>query len=338
MSDQTYLIFEHRQARYGLPVGAVHRMLWLPALSPIEELPAYIAGVFNLRGRVLPVIDLCLRFGHASAPYDLDDRVIVINGAAGQVGIIANQLQQVLALAPAAITPASDYQGSGGAARFVFGQAQLDDGLVMLLDAAALINSAPAQDDDLALPTLSAQQLAHLYGELSPSALALLHSRTASLAQVPPDAVSAELQTYAVLRLDSELFALALAQVREFTHLRGCVPVPCCPAHIAGHMNLRGDILTLVDLRPVLGMARLEAPKEVVVVRLGTLRFGLAVTEIVDIASLGSADISDLPLAAQATGQAFCLGCASIGGVNMGILDLEKMLSERRLQVAEQVA
>src|SRR5665647_2867557 len=75
--DQTYLIFGHRGARYGLDVRAVRELVWLPELSPIEELPPYIAGVFNLRGQVVPVMDLGLRFGHARKPFLTSDRIIV---------------------------------------------------------------------------------------------------------------------------------------------------------------------------------------------------------------------------------------------------------------------
>src|SRR5450759_2190437 len=117
--DQTYLTFGHRGARYGFDVRAVREIVWLPALSPIEELPPYIAGVFNLRGRVVPAMDLGLRFGHTREPYVPGDRVIVIDGDAGRVGIIANELHDVLALAQAAIEDVRSYQGAGGEAQFV---------------------------------------------------------------------------------------------------------------------------------------------------------------------------------------------------------------------------
>ena len=56
----------------------------------------------------------------------------------------------------------------------------------------------------------------------------------------------------AVTRVGSEYLGFELAMVREFTTTRQVTPVPCCPPHIAGQMNLRGDIVTLVDLRPVM--------------------------------------------------------------------------------------
>ena len=336
--DLTYLVFSHRAARYGLAVRSVRGIVWLPELSPIEELPPYVAGVFSLHGRVVPVMDLCRRFGHAREPYCLGDRVIVIDGNAGCVGVIANELHEVVELAPAAIHPASDYQGAGGVAQFVFGEARLDGGLVMLLDAAALLRSAPP--DETLTPDVaanSAEQLLDLYGDLAPEDAEAFRQRTRRLAEIPAAEAPAGLEAYAVVRLAGELFGLRLDVVREFSRLRGMAPVPCCPPHIVGNMNLRGDILTLVDLRPVLGMTTEGALTEVVVVRAGDLCFGLSVTEIVEVVRLAPTDVAAVPVASERAGRAHCSGVATVGGLAVGILDLERMLAARALQVAEQV-
>ena len=145
MMDQTYLIFGHRGARYGLDVRAVREIVWLPELAPIEELPPYITGVFNLRGRVVPVMDLGLRFGHARAPYLTSDRIIVIDSGEARVGVVANELHDVSAIPQAAIEDVRSYQGAGGHAQFVCGEAKLDEGLAMLLDVDALLRSAPPE-------------------------------------------------------------------------------------------------------------------------------------------------------------------------------------------------
>jgi purine-binding chemotaxis protein CheW len=336
--DQTYLIFGHRGARYALPVSAVREIVWIPALSPIEELPPHIAGVFNLRGRVVPVMDLGLRFGHARQAYRTSDRVIVIEGRAGRVGLVANELHDVLAIAPEAIDDANNYQGAGGRAQFVLGEAKLDNGLAMLLDLAALLQSSPP-DGSLApdLPARSAQQPLPLFGELPAEDAQLLRSRAHALAAVATADARAGMQSYAVIRLDQEWFGLELDAVREFSHLRGLTPVPCCPPHIAGNMNLRGDILTLVDLRPALGMAAAGALHEVVVVRAGELSFGMPASEVVDVVQFAAADIAAVPVASDRAGKQYCKGVATVGGHAVGILDLEKILAARELQVAETV-
>ncbi|TSA00544.1 MAG: purine-binding chemotaxis protein CheW [Rhodocyclaceae bacterium] len=336
--DQTYLIFSHRAARFALPVRAVREIVWLPAISLIEELPSYIVGVFNLRGRVVPVMDLGLRFGHAREPYCLADRVIVIASGETRVGIIANELHEVLAIAPASIEEVGSYQGAGGHAQFVTGEAKLDDGLAMLLDVDALLRSAP---DEAALaaeaPPGSVDDLAHLFANLSKEDAETLHSRTQVLAAVQESDDRGGLQAYATIRLDRELFGLGLDEVREFSHLRGVTPVPCCPPHIVGNMNLRGDILTLADLRPMLGMATGGAMNEVVVVRIGELLLGLPVTEVVDVVHLAVADIAATPVASDSAGKAYCKGVATVGGEAVGILDLQQILAARELQVAEYV-
>ena len=338
MDQKTYLIFGYRGARYGLDAGAVREIVWLPELSPIEELPPYIAGVFNLRGRVVPVMDLGLRFGHAHEPYLKTDRVIVIDRGVARVGIIANELYNVLAIQQSAIENADSYQGAGGHAQFVQGEAKLDDGLAMLLDVEALLNSAPAAEAlSIDVTPGSAEELLRLFGKLSAEDADTFRNRAHSLAQVYESGERSGLEAFAVIRLDSELFALELEVVREFAHLRGITPLPCCPPHIAGNMNLRGDILTLADIRPALGMAIDGAMNEVVVVRSGELSFGLPASEIVDVIQLASADIVAVPVASDRAGKDYCKGVATVDGQAIGILDLEKILAARELQVAEQV-
>ncbi|MFY9327565.1 MAG: chemotaxis protein CheW [Georgfuchsia sp.] len=336
--DQTYLIFGHRGARYGLNARVVREIAWLPELSPIEELPPYIAGVFNLRGRVVPVMDLGLRFGHAHEPYLINDRVIVIDNEDARVGVIANELYDVLTIEQSAIENADSYQGAGGHVQFVQAEAKLDDGLAMLLDVAALLHSAPPEEalsPDVAPG--SAEELLRLFGKLSAEDADTFRSRARSLAQAYETGERSGVEAFAVIRLDNELFGLGLDVVREFAHLRGVTPVPCCPPHIAGNMNLRGDILTLADMRPALGMAIDGAMNEVVVVRSGDLRFGVPASEIVDVIHLVPADIAAIPVASDCAGKDYCKGVATVDGRAIGILDLEKVIAARELQVAEQV-
>jgi len=252
--------------------------------------------------------------------------------------VVANELHDVSAIPQAAIEDVRSNQGAGGHTQFVLGEAKLDEGLVMLLDIDALLRSAPSEEA-LAVhaPPGSTEELLPLFGKLSKEEAELFRSRAHSLAQVQETGARAGLEAYAVIKIDGELFALGLDVVREFAHLRSIVPVPCCPPHILGNMNLRGDILTLVDIRPALGLAITGAMNEVVVVRIGELRLGLPATEIADVVHLASSDITAVPVSSDRAGKAYCKGVATVGGQAIGILDFEKMLAARELQVAEQV-
>jgi purine-binding chemotaxis protein CheW len=77
--------------------------------------------------------------------------------------------------------------------------------------------------------------------------------------------------------------------VREFTDLQRIIPVPCCPDYIVGDLNLRGDILTVVDIRQALQMPVVEAAPtaKVMVVPLGDSLVGVLVDQVFDVFDLG---------------------------------------------------
>ncbi len=334
--DSTYLVFGHRGGRYALAARAVREIVWLPELSPIEELPAHFVGVFNLRGKVVPVMDLALRFGHAREGYRLSDCVVVIETEAARVGIVVNELYDVAAIPPAAIDGVAGYQSLGARAQFVCGEAKVGDSIVMLLDENALLQSAPPEDV-VALAEPEVVQEASAGAPTSAEDAQVLRARAQSLARETQVEERAGLAAYAVIGLGGELFGLPVEVVSEFAHLKSVSPVPCCPPHIIGSMNLRGDLLTLVDIRPALGMPVLGAMNQVIVLRLGELILGVPAAEIVDVIILGQADIAAVPVASDGADKAYCKGVATIGARAISILDVDKILAGRELHVTEQV-
>lgn len=332
--DPTYLVFGFRGARYGVDVRAVREIVWLPALSPIEELPPYVVGVFNLRGRVVPVMDLGLRFGHARERYQPSDHVVVIEAEGARVGIVAGELHDVAQIAHAAIDDVECYQGAGGHAQFVSGEARLDAQLVMLLEVEALLHGVPPEDA-LALPDSEPETPASSFEPASAEEGQVLRERAERLARVQDSDERVGLQAYAVIGLDGELFGLGVGAVREFTHLRNVAPVPCCPPHIVGNMNLRGDVLTLVDIRPLLGIPIEGKAGEVAVLRSGELSLGVPAAQIVDVIYLAPGDIGALPVGSGGASGNYCMGVAAIGNRTVSLLDVEKLLAARELRVEE---
>src|SRR4051812_19209892 len=105
MTD-SYLVFGLRESRYAISVALVREIVWLPELAQVDELPPDVAGVFDLRGSVVPVVDLLARFGRARAPLRTTDQVIVLGTAAARVGVIANELHDVADIPAASIADA----------------------------------------------------------------------------------------------------------------------------------------------------------------------------------------------------------------------------------------
>jgi len=331
--DKTYLLFAYRGAHYALESDAVREMVWLPELSPLEEVPPKVVGAFNLRGQVIPVLDLALCFGHPPSPPGVSDAVIIITAGGIPLGIVAHELLDTTPIAAAAIEDARHFQEVLGApAHFVAGVARLAQGLAMVLDLRALLEYAPEQPalvtDEAAGPGFMPRTAQD--GEV-------FRERAHAIAHAPDDDGRTHTAVFAVVRLDSELFAVAMDVVREFTHLRNAWPVPCCPQHIVGNVNLRGDILTVVDLRPILGLATPESLGEVVVIRAGPILMGMAASEVVDVVHLDPASISPLPRADDGADRPYCRGVARLDEQAFSIIDIEGILAARVLHVAEEV-
>ncbi len=72
METTSFLIFRLRDSRYAVETSSVCEIVPLLEIIPLEETPAYVVGVINLRGRIVPVADLNLRFGHPAQRFRLE--------------------------------------------------------------------------------------------------------------------------------------------------------------------------------------------------------------------------------------------------------------------------
>ncbi len=319
--EQTFLVVGYRSARYAVDALAVREVIWLPELAPIEELPPFICGVFNLRGQVVPVMDLGLRFSHGRSPRRLQDRVVVIEEGRHCLGILVNELHDVVSVPSAAIEPAGHFQLPGGETRFLRGAVKLEDALLMLLDIAVLLHEAA----DLELPDIDSADLSTTPTQGEDDEI--FRTRARLLAQVPGQKEHAAQLVYALIRLDGELFGLDVGVVGEFVHLRGLTPIPCSPAHVAGHMNLRGHILTLIDIRPVLGLGAALAAPQVVVLKIGAIEFAVLAEAIEDVVSFSPANIAraaDAPAEGSAN---LCHGVLTLAGRVASLIDSSRLLA-----------
>src|SRR5205814_10252811 len=110
---------------------------------------------------------------------------------------------------------------------------------------------------------------------------AVFQERARTLSQPMEAQDYAGLRPLAVTRLGPEVFGFPLDVVTEFAAVGSVTRVPCCPPHILGQMNLRGDILTLIDIRSALQVPNgASIAKETVVVQSGDMLVGINVDEV----------------------------------------------------------
>ena len=305
----------------------------------LEETPRYILGVVNLRGQLVPVMDLNLRFGRASQRCRLEDCVVVLERAGSAVGIVVNEVLNVRDIAPEAVETAPSY-GAEAPTEFPFlmGLAKSGEQVLMLLHLENLLTLAPGLKEgidagEIVLPVMTDA----FCTDATPEEREVFRERARSLAQPPESQEKARLPALAVVRLGTEFFGIELQAIREFIELRSVTPVPCCPEHIVGQMNLRGDLITVIDIAGALGLPpkRGQAGRNVVVLNSAELGAGVLVDEVLDVLSLRAEDVTPSHATAHASGQEYLRGTAPYGSRMLSLLDLPALLMQDSLQVNE---
>lgn len=127
------VVFIVAKEYYGLDIAVVKEVITLRPITAIPRTPAFVEGVTNLRGKVLPVIDLRKRFGLPIGEVTKHSRIVVVEINDTMVGMLVDAVSKVLTVPEGAIEPPSPLVTTVDSA-FITGIAKVDDLLIILLD------------------------------------------------------------------------------------------------------------------------------------------------------------------------------------------------------------
>jgi purine-binding chemotaxis protein CheW len=132
-TNSQFLTFTLDKEEYGIEILRVQEIKGYSAITPIPNTPPHVKGVLNLRGTVVPVIDLRLRFGLPAADYTQFTVIIVVNVGTKIVGLLVDAVSDVLDIDESQREATPDL-GSGVDTSFLTGLARSNDRLIVLLD------------------------------------------------------------------------------------------------------------------------------------------------------------------------------------------------------------
>jgi len=150
-TDQ-YLTFTLADEDYGVDILRVQEIRGWEPVTRIPNAPAYVKGVLNLRGAIVPVFDLRQRFGMPMQAYSKDTVVIVLRvmnrgGGMRNMGVVVDAVSDVLNARASEIRGTPDF-GVGVSTEYISGLATAADKMIMLLDVDRLLNEDLEQDRD----------------------------------------------------------------------------------------------------------------------------------------------------------------------------------------------
>jgi len=124
---------------FGVRIGAVREIVRVPEITAVPNAPDTIEGVINLRGKIIPVMDLRKRFGQAAVQPDKRNRILVVELEKKLVGLIVNSASEVLKIPPSEVeAPGAVFADTESS--YVTGVGKLKGRLIILLDIAKLLH------------------------------------------------------------------------------------------------------------------------------------------------------------------------------------------------------
>ena len=146
MADEDqYLTFRLNEQNYGIPILEVQEIKGWDEVTPIPNSPVYIRGVLNLRGTIVPIIDLRLRFGLQERDYDDFTVIIIVNIRDRLAGLVVDSVSDVINASEEQHCEAPEFEGQINR-KYLQGLVQVDDKLLILLNIDQL-----AELDDIGL-------------------------------------------------------------------------------------------------------------------------------------------------------------------------------------------
>lgn len=135
-----FLSFLIGKETYGIEIRYVTEIVGIQAITVMPEMPEYIKGIINLRGIIVPLMDIRLRFSMEQKPYDDRTCVIVVDFAGISIGLIVDSVSEVINLADENIT-ALPHNSIGLSNRYIKNIGKVDSNVILLLDCEKLLTT-----------------------------------------------------------------------------------------------------------------------------------------------------------------------------------------------------
>jgi purine-binding chemotaxis protein CheW len=327
--------FRLGRREFGLDIHCVQRIVRMVEVTELPHAVPFLQGVVDVMGLVVPVISLRRLFGMPSLPISLEGHIIISEVRGRALGLIVDSVTDLGTVSrtmidpPDQITPLRD---------FLLGVARLQNKISFLLKPQRLVEILETSQSPLARdPTApwpgppEALEPAEPHPPVLPEETrirTILHQRAEELSRKPErdDTPRRQLLTFS---LGEESYGVDTASVRTIVGNPQIVAVPSSPGYVAGVINLRGEILTVVNLRRFFGLPESSTPRkgQVVVTERQRNCVGFIVDAVHDVIELPT-DIIERPLSTIEKIRAdYIEGEARLEDRLLGILRLEAAMS-----------
>lgn len=274
LEESQMVSFQLGSEEYAVDINLVDEIIRIPEITLIPDAPSHVKGVICLRGNVLPVINLRYLFNMMDMETNKRSRILVIKLTNGEknllFGLIVDYVNEVISIPLNHIENPPDVVSSMG--RNIEGIGKLDNGkrLILILNPQELIDGSCGGD------------------------IVLGAGRGARIKDIEQEErTSLDEQQLVSLKIGSEEYGINIMNVQEIIRLNKITTVPGAPDYVKGVVNLRGNVLPVIDMRARFGMEEgdLTDSDRIIVVMYKGKATGLIVDSVSEVIQISAKDI-----------------------------------------------
>ncbi len=132
-AEQQLVVFDLNEEAYGVDIESVREIIRLQEITRVPRTPDFVEGVINLRGKVIPVVELRKRFGLPVQDRNSDNRIVNVDIGGQEIGMVVDAVTEVLRISSDSVEPPSSVITTADSG-YLKGIAKLDDRLIIMLD------------------------------------------------------------------------------------------------------------------------------------------------------------------------------------------------------------
>jgi purine-binding chemotaxis protein CheW len=133
LPEKELVLFELGKEIYGVDISVVYEIIRMQEITEVPKAPFFVEGIVNLRGKIIPIVNMRKRFGLPEAAQNKNNRIMILENSGQNIGIIVDAVTEVLRIPSESIEPPSNIIVSS-ASDYILGIAKCDKNMIILLD------------------------------------------------------------------------------------------------------------------------------------------------------------------------------------------------------------
>ncbi|MBW1705050.1 MAG: chemotaxis protein CheW [Deltaproteobacteria bacterium] len=242
LDEGQLVVFRLGEEEFGVEINRVREIVRLPDITPIPRSPDYVAGICNLRGNVLPIIDTRTRFSMDKREVTDATRLLVVESNGLHAGLIVDGMREVMRMKSAFVEPPPAVT-RGLDRAFLSGVVKMNEGkrLILRLNLEEVVRVEAADSADKV--AMSAKDV-----------------KTGAEA-VQAEDQSGDEEQLVTFQVAKEEYAFGIEVVREILRVEAITVVPNVPEYVKGLFTVRNKLIPVLDLRTMLGISSLVSER-----------------------------------------------------------------------------